>query len=338
MKIKYLFLVISLWHFSLIFAGNINAHLKNGKPVNEGGVLLLNDTCIFKYNTPQSETEYNWIFKIDKADGSSYEIKKQITGQSTFTFCIDSALYKNSALGKEFKRTVLDNDSSVYYTGQVYCYLKNDLRGIFPLKINLLPSIPKFSSVKLIYDNFNEEHLSFENDTVRFTINISKTDRLLLKGGDHMRGNDYFFGVIRQYLLDRNCKNYIIDIPYFYFEDFFVLEATNSNGTVAPDDIAFIIDYIDDPEILEAIRRATDIKSTQNDSIDIHHTPQSDILQIRGELSSILECKIYDTNGKIVKSTIPSSNTIDISDLPSGIYITICTMKSNKFVIKKILK
>ena len=73
MKIKYLFLVISLWHFSLIFAGNINAHLKNGKPVNEGGVLLLNDTCIFKYNTPQSETEYNWIFKIDKADGSSYE-------------------------------------------------------------------------------------------------------------------------------------------------------------------------------------------------------------------------------------------------------------------------
>lgn len=52
MKIKYLFLVISLWHFSLIFAGNINAHLKNGKPVNEGGVLLLNDTCIFKYNTP----------------------------------------------------------------------------------------------------------------------------------------------------------------------------------------------------------------------------------------------------------------------------------------------
>ena len=144
MKIKYLFLVISLWHFSLIFAGNINAHLKNGKPVNEGGVLLLNDTCIFKYNTPQSETEYNWIFKIDKADGSSYEIKKQITGQSTFTFCIDSALYKNSALGKEFKRTVLDNIAQYIIQDKYIVISKMIYEEYFPSKLTFYPPSQSF--------------------------------------------------------------------------------------------------------------------------------------------------------------------------------------------------
>ena len=318
------------------YAGNINAYLKNGSSLNEGDVLLLNDTCIFKLNHPKTGARYRWTFMIDKQDGDNYELEKQLDGESSFELCIDSAFYKNFYLGRELKRTILENDSSVYYTGNVYCYLDNDLQGKFPLRINILPSIPKFKDVKLVYHDFDFEYLSFKRDTLFLTINTSGANELHVYIGEPSHYGYYFY-LILPFDLNINQKEHSLCLPYFEFEQCYMFVAINDNGSVISNDSLFIIDYIDDPEILEAIR-ATDVKSIQDESIDIYHTPQSDILQIRGELSSILECKIYDTNGKIVKSTIPLADTIDISDLPSGIYITICTMKSNKFVIKKILK
>lgn len=335
-----LILVLLLYSCS-IFAGNIDASLTSGKKLNEGDVLSLSDTCIFKFNNPQQGINYNWMVRIDQKNGGSYEFKKQINNGATFTFCIDSALYKNATLGENFKRTILENDSCVYYTAQVYCYIENDIQGVFPLKINLLPSLPRFANVELIYDGFDDKNLIFKNDTIRFTINTSEANQLFLKRADHKRGDKYFFDLLYHYPLDITSKKNNISIPEFDFEECYTLEVSNDNGSVCSLDTVFVIDYIKDPHILEVIQEwfvATDRCFINND-IGMYYDRTTSILHIENNLLLLLECKIYDMNGIMIKSYNGNSNTIPLSELSEGIYFaTLYSTKLNKYVMYKFLK
>jgi len=70
--------------------------------------------------------------------------------------------------------------------------------------------------------------------------------------------------------------------------------------------------------------------------LDIFPNPTSGIINISG-LSEPAELKVYSIQGQLLKSAAQVQNTVDISDLPAGVYfLNIST--GDKTFLKKITK
>ncbi len=79
-------------------------------------------------------------------------------------------------------------------------------------------------------------------------------------------------------------------------------------------------------------------KETHN-KIKLYPNPVKDIINIKTNLSHISGCKLYNSNGQLIKPFDINNglNTIDISDLRSGLYF-IHIQTQNDMVVKKIVK
>ena len=78
------------------------------------------------------------------------------------------------------------------------------------------------------------------------------------------------------------------------------------------------------------------IEEIEVSSILCYPNPSSGIINITG-LSQASEVKLYSSQGKLLKSLNQVESTIDISDLPAGIYILNLT-SGNKVLQKRIIK
>lgn len=105
-----------------------------------------------------------------------------------------------------------------------------------------------------------------------------------------------------------------------------VTEMTNSSYALRLDNIS----------ITKQNMSTSDIESTT--SLHIYPNPVKDFIYFRTQ-NKILSTKIFDINGKLVKSIseIQESSRVDISDLPKGAYILDVEFE-DKVISKKILK
>lgn len=79
-------------------------------------------------------------------------------------------------------------------------------------------------------------------------------------------------------------------------------------------------------------------ESFSNNYLKIYPNPVEDFIQLESD-SELSNVKIYDTSGKLVMTTIPLSNKIEILNLPVGNYILEVFDKSNKLIAtKRIIK
>ena len=70
-------------------------------------------------------------------------------------------------------------------------------------------------------------------------------------------------------------------------------------------------------------------------SLSVYPNPAKDIINFSEEVSNI---KIADFSGKIVKNIATEERTIDVSDLPKGIYVVTAITKDGKSINHKVIK
>jgi Secretion system C-terminal sorting domain len=79
------------------------------------------------------------------------------------------------------------------------------------------------------------------------------------------------------------------------------------------------------------------IKIGKEKSIQFYPNPTTGIITIESEAILNVDILIYNTIGKLIKSTKTQNNTINISELPKGVYMVSMTNNENRFV-KQIVK
>lgn len=331
-------LIFSLWVPS--YGEDIQATFQNGKIFQRNDVLLLNDTCHF--HTAINNEKYTWSLLIDKNGSEPYLYQKE-KNKSEFTLIIDSTFYKNKALCSQLKRITFENDSSVYYKGTVNCYKNEKLIDQFPLRINLLPAIPRITDIQLKYNSYNFDTHCFINGSATITFSIARTNHLILLQGDEIRAGGELAGCLLIPLnLNTQQKEYSYNIPIVFGDDIYIAhESINDNGSVetTKGNYVFAKDYITDPDILTDINNAyTSLeKSDTENKISIYYSITNQQLHLQGDIDLISSFNIYNANGINVKHLSNVTNIIDLYDLPRGCYIVkyiykdrINSMKINK--------
>ncbi len=345
MKSTLILISILLLGINPIFAGNIEASFHNGTPFLRNDVLLINDTCIFKLEgNNSSQQKYTWSLNIDKKDGNLYEVKREDNGLPYFTIIIDPATYQNRLRNEEFKQTICKNDSSVYYTGNITCSINGNLVDEFPIRINLLPSIPKISEVKLIYHGYDMDRHLFLGDTLSLSFYGTRADQLYILFTAYVPDDKYFFDFTAYGgSLNYEENKHNILIPGFYFEEYYTIFTRNPYGDVNSKDTILTTDYIYDPIILKDLNDYWYPTSIDNNKTEIDHRyfyydSQSECLHINKDVSNIKNIKIFDLNGKCHKDIDEITNKINISDISDGPYIVVCSTDTKQILIIKILK
>lgn len=84
------------------------------------------------------------------------------------------------------------------------------------------------------------------------------------------------------------------------------------------------------------ITATADIEETEESSLAIFPNPAKEVLNISCE-KVINQIDLYDVNGKLVKSYTNVGNTINVKDLPAGVYMLNATTEEG-VIVKKIVK
>jgi hypothetical protein len=85
------------------------------------------------------------------------------------------------------------------------------------------------------------------------------------------------------------------------------------------------------------VEYALDPPADQNDQDFIYPNPARDQFHILSEVSAGANVSIYDLQGKMIMSRMITENTVDVSDLPHGIYI-VKLVDNNKILVGRLLK
>lgn len=333
-------IMLSLQH---AWGGNIQGSFQDGKPLPPNGVLLLNDTCIFKVMGTEGNEGYKWSFRLEKKDGSSYELKKT-DDSPAFIISADSALYRNFYLYRDLKQTIVANDSSVYFTGKIFCQSAENQTDSFPVRLNLLPSMPRILEVKLIYNGYDTIIHDFKDAALCLTYSAARATQMYLEYTTYLPDNKYFF----EFIEDGGKLNPWESIhnfctPGFYYEEYYTLFVRNNCGQSVSQDTILTTDYINDPEILKDLQEYWHTNSIKMNKIaenelQIYYDPISENMYLKGDLSSIRELKIFDTNGKCRKIINKAEPVINLSSIEKGIYIITGVTGTSKIFAKKFIK
>ncbi|MGK0386398.1 MAG: hypothetical protein ACI849_001013 [Patiriisocius sp.] len=129
--------------------------------------------------------------------------------------------------------------------------------------------------------------------------------------------SDYFELLIG----DGNSNTFTYDIVFVTVppQDVTVLTITNAEGDIAQ--------YLDQPIL--------DTDSFVKEDIAIYPNPTNDILTIDLQNAILQSVSIYNTLGELIKTS--SSQTVNISEFPSGLYIAVIKADGKKWV-EKIIK
>ncbi|MDR1876013.1 MAG: T9SS type A sorting domain-containing protein [Flavobacteriaceae bacterium] len=94
---------------------------------------------------------------------------------------------------------------------------------------------------------------------------------------------------------------------------------------------------IDDIVLSQASLGVDDVTSVNEESVAVYPNPVKDILNIKSE-KEVSDITIYSIEGKLVKHSKVSGDTVDVSSLGKGVYLLNITLKDGEKVSRKFIK
>lgn len=334
MKVNIIILLI-VWTFCDAYSQpEIKAVYENGLVIQREGVVLEEDICIFSIDGGVG-SECVWSFQLDTKNGV-YEIKEQSGITGPFSFAIKGL---NIQELKNLKRYVFDNDSSVYFKGNVV--LKNiggDVIDCFPIRLNLLPALPEIKDVTLECGGFDWDLYQFIRPVMTFYFITSRETFYTIKYADNpnfsgMSLLGYPFEKVKD---DAGVKVMCFENPPLCWDDYFILRAENHYGYTQAIDTILINNYVDDPDLLDEYNKwITSINVLNKENIAIYYNSVEESLCIE-RMSGQKDIKILRVDGTLIKHLVTSEEKICIPELRKGIYV-VYIIVNDRILNQKIL-
>lgn len=333
MRVKIIILFIAYAVCDAYSQSKIQAAFQNGTTIEKDGVMLEEDICTFAMDN--IDENGIWVFQMDTKKGI-YEIKKQSGAVKPFVISIKELNIQE--LKYDLKHYTFENDSSVYFKGNIiFQDVEGNVVDCFPVRLNLLPAIPKVKNVTLEYDGYDWEGYQFINPIMRFHFTSSRERQYTIKYAD----NPLFSGILLLgYPFKKVTNNEGIKIMSFDnatlgwdfivgWDDYFIMKADNDYGSVESTDTILVNRYINDPELWEEYEKwITSINVPNKDAINIHYNQAESTLYIEG-LSGKKEIRILRIDGILIKHLITDEEKMYIPGLREGIYIVCITANSS---------
>lgn len=124
------------------------------------------------------------------------------------------------------------------------------------------------------------------------------------------------------------------ELPKGYFRGFYlqyIKDNPNPAYTIA--DIRKFAEAVDD-RTKAPLPQLTSITSSKGGKVSIYPNPATDIININADNQSINTVSIYNIAGETIRSIKEETTSVDVSDLPSGIYIVRVTTTDSTFTQK----
>ena len=294
----------------------ISGIYKNGNLVNRSDTFLLNRNCQFFIISEDGNKEElsSCVWRFDCLDNDSkYIIDREINNTNDFDFLLDDLNVNSSSL---MRITAKDSINVLFQariscSGQTNSGEKFDL--YFPVYLNLLPSIPNVN----IFE-FSSYFDSYYN-ALRFIIKLDnifsdRADgmRLVFKEFDWFYTTTYIYPTLEsEFNYDNCCASDSAEIKIYGFNKFGVSLSK-----------ALKFNFMEPVSELEEI-------NVENE-LSFYPNPFNDVLYIKGEYVNIDKLVIADVSGRTVKTINKvESPTIQVADLPQGMYLITVIRKHN---------
>jgi len=317
---KLLTLLLIIYYLPLIAQDKykISGIFENGKIIGQNEALFLNDSCTFRVIDSEGTIQFfstcEWEFNIEHFEENEYSfIKKKLT-HPYFGIKIDSVLYKNSSLCKQFKRYTYENDRSIYYKGYIKCkgnlFNGEEINLELPFWVNLLPERALIKILNINWGIYDENYQCYDDANMIIQIISERTDKILVVKPAYFT-TFYFYP-------DIDPINNIGTLDFFEDDAYFVFRSSNENGTVESSDTL-------------SIPRLSSISTPEIDKRDIHFYPNpvKDILYIKGD-DSIYSFSIYTLKGDYLFSIHDCISFVDLTALLKGEYLLLYKNKKTK--------
>lgn len=293
--------------------------------------------CFFEgfepiFTTDSSPKIWSLYISTDEGDHKVLETSERV---STWSLKINDIPFLSIPNKTKF---LIENDSSLYWKG--FVSISNapneSLLDCYPVTFNLLPSSPKISEIELIYESYDWENDCFNNSKLCFEVNAKRLDLCLVYNTETILPGDLFYFSYGQECTEKTDEGVHVEIDDAQWNQYIKIFARNKFGSVAYGDTLCTTDYIKDEMILQRIKQMETSILPININSDIELSWNGKNLELN-QISNIRNIILYDGAGKINKTFIPRSR-IDLSTIPTGIYLIACYMKNSKVITKKIIK
>ena len=338
MRLIILILIVVCSFNNTYSQSKIYGRFRTGATIQRDGVLFEEDVCTFSLS--DGSLCGRWVLQLDSKAGG-YNIKEQDGHYGSFSFSIKELNIQDLKSDIEYglKHYVFENDSSVYFKGNI---VSQDIAGnvidCFPIRLNLLPSMPVLKNATLECDGFDWIWYQFTNPILNFYFTSSREKKYIIKWGEE--GNPYistsYYYPNEKVEIDAGVKNMFFDDMIIGWDDYYILKAENDYGFVTSRDTIRMYKCVNDPELLKEYEKwvelVTSINVQSEDVINVYYDTMEQTLCFKG-LLGLKEIMILKLDGTIVKQLQTDTQSIHIPEFKKGIYIVHVTV--NKRVIAR---
>ncbi|WP_221659013.1 T9SS type A sorting domain-containing protein [Bacteroides salyersiae] len=316
----------------------IQGKFRTGDAIQRDGVLLEEDVCIFSLG--DGSTRGRWVFQLE-GKTEAYELKEQDGYYGTFSFSIKELDIQDLAyyIKGDLKRYVFENDSSVYFKGNIaFQDIAGGMIDCFPIRLNLLPSRPILKNATLECDGFDWDQYQLTNPILNFCFTSSREKKYLINCGEE--GRPYiatkFYYPFEKVEVNAGVKTMFFDDMIIGWDDYYILESVNDYGSVVSLDTIRMHKCVDDPELLKEYEKwlelETSVKIQSEDMDAVYYIQSEQALYLQGLLGQ-KDIKILNFDGAIIRHLQTCDQRIYLPNLKKGIYIVCVTV--NKDVITR---
>lgn len=319
----------------------IQGKFRTGGTIQRDGVLLEEDACVFSFG--DGSTPGSWVFQLD-GKTEAYKVKGQDGHYGSFSFSIKELNIQDIANSIEYglKRYVFENDSSVYFKGNiVYQDIVGCIVDCFPIRLNLLPSRPILKNATLKCDGFDWNQHQFIKPVLSFCFTSSREKDYYIRHAEefHPTYITIFKYPFEKVEINAGIKNMFLDDRIIGWDDYYILESGNDYGSVASLDTIRMYKCIDDPELLKDYEKwlelETSVRVQSKDSNTIYYNQSEQALYIQGVLGQ-KTIKILNFDGVVIKCLRTVDQRIYLPEFGKGVYI-VCVTANKNVIIRKIL-
>lgn len=303
-------------------------------------LIKRNDMAVFSLS---GKKPANWTVYILKEIWSSESNQYQMEWHK-YLEKSESIFFEVSAKATHFDwkramKTIDYETGHTYFDGIVVCEHDNIEDTVY-IKFDVLPTRPIILNAALSYDYFDYDWRNFIDPIFEMTVDSKECDVIYLLSSEPYPD---IIGEYHFYIQDSPTNVKIDDNTFRLYYDRYTwdlkmfLFATNEFGISAYSDTIYSNDYIEDPQILKFVEDEMNYEMGIHDRYD--NQPHNLFVK-DGSLcftGIAKQLSVYRIDGKIMK-TVTNTSSINISNLPKGIYTVIAVSNDNrKYSLKVIL-
>lgn len=342
MRLILLILFIACPFCNICSQPEIQGKLKAGGTIQRDGVLLEEDVCVFSFG--DGVTYGSWVFHLD-GKTETYIVKRQDGHCGSFSFSPKelNIQHLTNNIKSGLKRYVFENDSSVYFRGNIiFQDIASCIVACFPIRLNLLPSRPILKNATLKCDEFDWEQHQFINSVLNFCFTSSRENKdYYIRHAEefHPTYITIFKYPFEKVEINMGIKNMLLDDEIIGWDDYYIVESGNDYGFVASLDTIRMYKCVNDPELLKEYEKwlelETSVKMQSKDTDGVYYVHSKQALYIQGVLGQ-KDIKILNIDGTIIQHLQTFDQRIYLPNLKRGIYIA-CVTANKAVIIRKFL-